>query len=175
MHPSIRVPTAAALADLVERCTQIDRYATQLAAAEETRVAALAAALVSMRRVLDLEPIPRGSLPGHHRRVTHWDITSGHAAEVLNDDVRRVLGRLVLDEHGQIKVLANKTWRGTWRLATLWRDGVEHVRASALLEYLAALIDLAQRRSPEVAQSLADRRETLAASGALVEPGPRSR
>src|ERR687896_173440 len=46
MNGSVEVPSIAALNDLVGRCSQINRYATQLTAAEESRVAALAAALV---------------------------------------------------------------------------------------------------------------------------------
>ena len=48
----------AALADLVARCNEMQRYSTELTAAEETRVAALAAAIVTMRQVLELTPIP---------------------------------------------------------------------------------------------------------------------
>ena len=178
MQSPIAVPTPAALADLVERCRQIDRYSTQLTAAEETRIAALAAALVSMRPVLELTPIARSALPGHHRRVTHWNLVSGYAVPVA-DHAGAALGalgeRLVLDEHGQIKVLANRSWRGMWRTANLWRDGVEGLTAAVLLGYLAQLVELAQRRAPDVAQSLVDRRDSLAASRSLVEPGPRGR
>jgi hypothetical protein len=55
-HP-VLAPTPRALADLVARCTQINRYATELTAAEEWRIAALASAVVVMRNVLDLTPI----------------------------------------------------------------------------------------------------------------------
>lgn len=175
MQSPIAVPTPGALADLVERCRQLDRYSTQLTAAEETRIAALAAALVSMRPVLELTPIPRSSLPGHHRRVTHWNLVSGHATALADGPVGALGERLVLDEHGQIKVLANRSWRGMWRTANLWRDGIEGLSAAALLGYLAQLVELAQRRAPDVAQSLVERRDSLAASRSLVEPGPRGR
>ena len=52
------VPTPAALADLVARCNEMTRYSTELTAAEETRVAALASAIVTMRQVLELATIP---------------------------------------------------------------------------------------------------------------------
>src|SRR5437762_14040154 len=52
------VPTPAALADLVARCNEMQRYSTELTAAEETRVAALANAIVTMRQVLELVPVP---------------------------------------------------------------------------------------------------------------------
>lgn len=175
MQSPIAVPTPAALADLVERCRQIDRYSTQLTAAEETRIAALAAALVAMRPVLELTAIPRSSLPGHHRRVTHWNLVSGYATPLAEGAIGALGERLVLDEHGQIKVLANRSWRGMWRTANLWRDGIEGLGAAALLGYLAQLVELAQRRAPDVAQSLVERRDSLAASRSLVEPGPRGR
>lgn len=175
MQSPISAPTPEALADLVERCRQIDRYATQITAAEETRIAALAAALVSMRPVLELEIVPRGTLPGHHRRVTHWRLVSGHAAAIAEGAVRALGERLVLDEHGQVKVLAHRSWRGMWRTANLWRDGVEGLHSAALLVFLSRLVDLTQQRAPEVAQSLVERRDALAAARGLVEPGPRGR
>jgi hypothetical protein len=54
---SADAPTPKALADLVARCDQINRFETQLTAAEEMRIAALAAGILVMRQVLDLRPI----------------------------------------------------------------------------------------------------------------------
>ena len=69
------VPTPAALADLVARCNEMQRYSTELTAAEETRVAALANAIVTMRQVLELVPIPSERLPLRQARMEHWALT----------------------------------------------------------------------------------------------------
>ena len=63
MQQAVEAPTPQALADLVARCKEIGRYTTQLTAAEESRIAALAAALLTMRQVLDLHPIAPEKLP----------------------------------------------------------------------------------------------------------------
>ena len=167
------VPTMAALADLVARCKQIDRYDTQLTAAEEMRVAALASAIVSMRRILRLEAIAREKLPARHLRAEHWVLAGPSTAKAVTPAVKALKGLLVLDDHGQVKILSQRTWRGLWRTVTLWRDGVHGLSASQLLEFLARLAALAQERAPEVAQSLVERREGLAAAQMLAPPAPR--
>src|SRR5256885_12401943 len=128
------VPTPAALADLVARCTEITRYSTELTAAEETRVAALAAAIVVMRQVLELPEIPSERLPLRQARMEHWLLTGPSVEEADTAAIRALPGALVLDEHGQVKVLANRTWRGAWRNVSIWRDGVEGLRANALMD-----------------------------------------
>src|SRR5918911_4164782 len=105
------VPTPAALADLVARCNEMQRYSTELPAPEETRVAALAAAIVTMRQVLELTPIPSDRLPLRQARMEHWALTGRSIEEAETLAVRNLYGALVLDEHGQVKVLTNRTWR----------------------------------------------------------------
>jgi hypothetical protein len=176
MSQPIDTPTAAALADLVARCEQLDRYATQLTAAEETRIAALADGLVSMRHVLELPLIPRSKLPPRHSRMDHWALT-GSTVEEAETPAISELGRrvgLVLDEHGQVKVLGDRSWRGQWRSVTLWRDGVAGLSATDLLEFLARLAALAQARAPEAARRLVDRQSALTAARPLTAEGPRS-
>ncbi|MGE5732337.1 MAG: hypothetical protein ACM37U_10370, partial [Gemmatimonas sp.] len=63
MQPPVEAPTPEALADLVARCNQINRYATQLTVAEENRIAALASGILTMRMVLDLKPVAPEKLP----------------------------------------------------------------------------------------------------------------
>ena len=168
------VPTPAALADLVARCNEMQRYSTELTAAEETRVAALANAIVTMRQVLELVPIPSERLPLRQARMEHWALTGRSIEDAETLAIRNLHGALVLDEHGQIKMLTNRTWRGAWRNITLWRDGVGGLRANALMDYLARLAYLAQRRSPDVARQLLERSEALVATYSLLPPGPRS-
>lgn len=175
MRNLTEVPTPAALADLVARCNEIERFATELTAAEESRVASLASSIVAMRQVLELEPIPAERLPQRQARMEHWILTGGTVHEAETPAIRSVHGTLVLDEHGQVKVLTNRTWRGAWRNISLWRDGVEGLRASALMEYLARLVALAQRRAPDVARQLLERSEAIVSTHALVPPGRRSR
>src|ERR687893_188553 len=100
MKGSVDVPTIAVLNDLVARCSEINRYATQLTAAEEARVAALAAALVTMRQVLGLERVGTMELPVRHARVAHWALTGASVVEVETDAIRQLPGMLVLDDHG---------------------------------------------------------------------------
>jgi hypothetical protein len=175
MDLSIEIPTAAALADLVARCTQIDRYATQLAAAEEIRIAALATGIVSMRRVLELEQVPKSKLPSRHVRADHWVLTSPSVVEARTAAIRRVRGVMVLDDHGQVKILSGHTWRGMWRNVTLWRDGVEGLSSTELMDFLARLVSLAHERAPDAARTLVDRREKLTETGSLISSGPRGR
>ena len=152
----------------------MQRYSTELTAAEETRVAALAAAMVTMRQVLELTPIPSDRLPLRQARMEHWALTGRSIEDAETLAIRNLHGALVLDEHGQVKVLSNRTWRGAWRDVTLWRDGVGGLRASALMDYLARLVSLAQRRAPDVARQLLERSEAVVATYSLLPPGPRS-
>lgn len=172
----IDAPTAAALADLVQRCEQIHRYATQLTAAEEMRIAALADGLVSMRHVLELPTVSRAKLPTRHSRMDHWSLTGPSVEEAETPVIAELTRRagLVLDEHGQVKVLAERSWRGHWRLVTLWRDGVHGLAASDLMEYLARLVGLAQARAPEAARLLVTRNAAVTATRELTADGPRS-
>jgi hypothetical protein len=173
MNGSVEVPTIAALNDLVARCSEINRYSTQLTAAEETRVAALAAALVTMRQVLGLERIGSLELPLRHGRVAHWSLTGTSLIEAETPPIRQLQGQLVLDDHGQVKILSGKTWRGTWQSVSLWRDGVHGLRAASLMDYLARVIGLANERAPEVARRLLDRGRALEATAALTGTAPR--
>jgi hypothetical protein len=175
MDLSIEVPTPAALADLIARCTQIDRYATQLAAAEEIRIAALATGIIAMRRVLELEPVARETLPSRHLRAEHFVLTSRSVEEARTPAVKAVNGTLVLDEHGQVKILSGRTWRGMWRNVTLWRDGVEGLSAADLMDFLARLVALAHERAPDAARALLERRDRLAETLSIRASGPRGR
>ena len=173
MNGSVDTPTAVALSDLVARCSEINRYATQLTAAEESRVAALAAALVTMRDVLRLERIGSMELPVRHGRVAHWALTGTSVVEVETPAIRQVPGLLVLDEHGQVKILSGRTWRGAWQSVALWRDGVHGLRAGPLMDYLARLIGLANERAPDAARVLLERRTAIDATVRLTAVGPR--
>ena len=175
MREAVEAPTPQALADLAARCKEIGRYATQLTAAEESRIAALASALLTMRQVLDLQPIAPEKLPLRQARIAHWALTDPHdpatAAAALVD--RRAA--LAIDEHEQVKVLSDRTWRGVWRTVTLWRDGVHGISAAALMQYLADLTALAQRRAPDVVNGLLERSEAVLSANALLPTGPRTR
>src|SRR6478752_4221251 len=102
MQPPVDAPTPEALADLVSRCAQIDRYATQLTAAEETRIAALASGLLEMKGVLELPLIPAERLPMRQQRIAHWALTATHLSDSATPAVRKLHGMLALDEHEQI-------------------------------------------------------------------------
>lgn len=173
MNGSVEVPTTATLNGLVARCSEINRYATQLTAAEETRVAALAAGLVTMRQVLGLERIGSLELPVRHARVAHWMLTGTPVIEAETPTIRQLQGALVLDDHGQIKILSGKTWRGAWQSVSLWRDGVHGLRAADLMDYLARLVGLANERAPDSARELLERRKSIDASVALTGNAPR--
>ena len=173
MNGSVEVPTTAALNALVARCGEINRYSTQLTAAEESRVAALAAALVTMREVLALQRVGSLELPLRHGRVAHWVLTGASVIEVETDAIRAVPGLLVLDEHGQVKILSGKTWRGAWQSVSLWRDGVHGLRAAVLMDYLARLIGLANERAPDAARGLLERGRAVDATVGLTASGPR--
>lgn len=173
MNAPYEVPTAEALDDLVARCREIDRYNTQLAAAEETRISALASALVHMVGVLELEPVPSDRLPAHHRRAEHWSLTGPSTQSVLTDAVKKMDGVLALDDHGQVKILSDRSWRGKWRGVNLWKDGADGLSASGLLEFLSRLAALAQERAPDAAEDLRDRRGIVISARALGPSGPR--
>jgi hypothetical protein len=175
MQHAVESPTPKALADLVARCDQINRFDTQLTAAEEIRVAALASGLVVMRQVLDLQELDPEKLPMRQGRIQHWLLSGGHLKEVETPAIRAVDGTLALDEHEQVKVLTNRTWRGQWRGVTLWRSGVHGVSSAAMMEYLAALTALAQRRAPDAARALLARGDAISASDSLLAVKPRSR
>jgi hypothetical protein len=174
-NQAIEAPTPKALADLVARCDEINRYATQLTAAEENRIAALAAGILTMRNVLELKPIPAERLPLRQARIEHWALTGGHLADAATPAIKRLHAPLALDEHEQVKILSDRTWRGAWRRVELWRDGVHGLSAPDLMEFLAHLTSLAQRSAPDVARSLLDRSQAIAATRSLSPVGPRSR
>ena len=174
-HQAVEAPTPKALADLVARCDEINRYATQLIAAEENRIAALAAGILTMRRVLDLKQIPAERLPLRQGRIDHWALTGGHLADAATPAIKRLHATLALDEHEQVKVLSNRTWRGVWRRVELWRDGVHGLSATDLMEYLAHLTSLAQQSAPDVARSLLERSVAIVATHSLSPVRPRTR
>lgn len=175
MQQSIEAPTPEALADLVARCDEINRYATQLTVAEESRIAALAAGILVMRKVLDLEPIAPERLPMRQGRIDHWALTGSQLESAETAPIRHLHGKLVLDEHEQVKILSQRTWRGAWRMVTLWRDGVHGLSSRDLMDYLARLTALAQQRAPDVARVLLERSEAVAATQTMLRAGPRSR
>jgi hypothetical protein len=174
-HQVVEAPTPKALADLVARCDEINRYATQLTVAEENRIAALAAGILTMRHVLDLKPIPAERLPVRQGRNSHWALTGGHLADTATPAIKRLHATLALDEHEQVKILSHRTWRGAWRRVELWRDGVHGLPASDLMEYLALLISRAQKSAPEVARSLYERSLAIVATHSLSPVRPRGR
>jgi hypothetical protein len=57
----------------------------------------------------------------------------------------------------------------------LWRSGAQGLTAAVMLEYLARLVAMAQRRAPEAARKLLARSEALAATRDLMDQGPRPR
>ena len=109
MQQSVESPTPKALADLVARCDQINRFAMQLTAVEENRIAALAAGILVMRQVLDLPLIDAEKLPMRQGRIQHWALTGGHLKEAETPAIHAVRGQLCLDEHEQVKVLSHRT------------------------------------------------------------------
>ena len=175
MQQPVETPTPKALADLVARCDQINRFETQLTAAEEARIAALASGILVMRQVLELPLLDPEQLPARQGRMQHWALTGSHFAEVETPAIRAVRGLFVLDEHEQVKVVSDRTWRGQWRSVTLWKNGEHGISAAAMLDYLARLTRLAQQRAPDVARALLARSEAVAAAHALLAVGPRQR
>lgn len=176
MSQPIEAPTPETLADLVARCDEINRYTERLTAAEESRIAALAAGIVVMRKVLDLTAIPAERLPARQARIEHWCLTGPHVAEAETPAVARLApAELALDAHEQVKVLARRSWGGVWRDVVLWRDGVHGITSAELMTYLARLTALAHRRAPDVARKLLERSQAVAATDALRVSGPRGR
>jgi hypothetical protein len=175
MQQPVEAPTPKALADLVARCDQINRFETQLTAAEEARIAALASGILVMRQVLELPLVHGEKLPTRQGRVQHWALTGGHLAELETPAIRAVHGLFVLDEHEQVKVLSDRTWRGQWGSVTLWKNGEHGVSAAEMLDYLARLTRRAHERAPDVARALLARSETVAATQSLLAGGPRQR
>jgi hypothetical protein len=175
MQQPVEAPTPKALADLVERCEQINRFEMQLTAAEETRIAALASGLLVMRQVLELPLVDPEKLPMRQRRIQHWALTGGHLSEIETPAIRGVRGVVVLDEHEQVKVLSHRTWRGHWASVTLWKSGEHGVVAAEMMDYLARLTAHAQQRAPDAARALLVRSQAVAATQTLLSTGPRSR
>ena len=128
-----------------------------------------------MRQVLKLPLLEPEQLPARQGRMQHWALTGAHFAEVETPAIRAVRGLFVLDEHEQVKVVSDRTWRGQWRSVTLWKNGEHGVSAAAMLDYLARLTRLAQQRAPDVARALLARSEAIAATHALLAAGPRQR
>jgi hypothetical protein len=175
MQQSVESPTPKALADLVARCDQINRFAMQLTAVEENRIAALAAGILVMRQVLDLPLIDAEKLPMRQGRIQHWALTGGHLKEAETPAIHAIRGQLCLDEHEQVKVLLHRTWRGQWRSVTLWKSAEHKILPATMMEFLARLTELAQKRAPDAARALLARSEAVTATYAQLAVGPRSR
>jgi hypothetical protein len=175
MQQPVEAPTPQALADLVARCDQINRFETQLTSAEEARIAALASGILVMKQVLELPLLDPEKLPPRQGRIQHWALMASHLKEAETPAIHAVRGLFVLDEHEQVKVLADRTWRGQWGSVTLWKNGEHGVSAAAMLEYLAKLTGLAQQRAPDVARALLIRSQAVAATHGLLAVGPRQR
>jgi hypothetical protein len=174
MQQPVEAPTPKALADLIARCDQINRFETQLTAAEVTRINALASGILVMRQVLDLQPMDPEKLPNRQGRIQHWALTGAHLHEAETPAINAVKGQVVLDEHEQVKVLSDRTWRGQWRSVTLWHNKENGISSAQVMEFLSRLTALAQRRAPDVARALLARSEALETALELVSPAPRS-
>ena len=175
MQQPVEAPTPKAHADLVARCDQFIRFETQLTAVEEARITALASGILVMRQVLELELVDPEQMPSRQGRIRHWSLSGGVCREAETPVIHAVRGVFVLDEHEQVKVLSERTWRGQWRSVTLWKNGDHGVSAAAMLEYLARLTGLAQKRAPAVARQLLARSEAVAATHNQLAVGPRQR
>jgi hypothetical protein len=175
MQQPVEAPTPKALADLVARCDQINRFETQLTAVEETRIAALASGILVMRQVLGLVAMEPEKLPMRQGRIQHWALTGGHLKEAETPAIHKVRGLFVLDEHEQVKVLTHRSWRGQWRSVTLWRNAEHGISPADMMDFLARLTVLAQKRAPDAARVLLSRAEAVTASQALLAGGPRQR
>jgi hypothetical protein len=175
MQQPVEAPTPKALADLIARCDQINRFETQLSAAEVTRINALASGILVMRQVLDLQPMESEKLPARQARIQHWALTGAHLRDAETPAINAVKGLFVLDEHEQVKVLSDRTWRGQWRTVTLWHNKENGISAAQVMEFLSRLTSLAHRRAPDVARGLLVRSEALEAALDQASPIPRSR
>ena len=83
MQQPVEAPTPKALADLVARCDQINRFETQLTAVEEARITALASGILVMRQVLALELIDPEKMPSRQGRIQHWALSGGACKDCL--------------------------------------------------------------------------------------------
>ncbi len=175
MQQPVEAPTPKALADLIARCDQINRFETELTAAEVNRINALASGILVMRQVLELEPLDSGKLPTRQGRIQHWALTGAHLREAATPAITAVKGMLALDEHEQVKVLSDRTWRGQWRSVTLWHNKENGITSAQVMEFLSRLTSLAQRRAPDVARGLLVRSEAVETALDLASPTPRSR
>jgi len=128
-----------------------------------------------MRQVLDLRLIDAEKLPMRQGRIQHWALTGGHLKEAETPAIHAVRGQLCLDEHEQVKVLSNRTWRGQWRSVTLWKSAEHKILPATMMEFLARLTELAQKRAPDAARALLTRSEAVTATHALLAAGPRQR
>jgi hypothetical protein len=118
--------------------------------------------MFAMKGVLGLSEIPGEKLPTRQSRIGHWAITGGDLSDLATPAIERLDGVLVVDEHEQVKILSGRTWRGAWRVVTLWRDGVQGLSSRDLLEYLAKLAIRAQELAPAAARELLARSEAVA-------------
>ena len=174
MQHAVEAPTPKALADLVARCDQINRFEMQLTSVEEHRIATLASGILVMRQVLDLPLIDPEKLPTRQGRIQHWALTGGPLREAETPAIHDVRGQLVLDEHEQVKVLTHRSWRGAWRSVTLWKSAEHNIVPADMMAFLAQLSALAQRRAPDAARTLLARSEAVSATHTLFAAGPRS-
>src|ERR1044071_8981190 len=114
MQGPVETQTPRALADLVARCKQIDRFTVQLVAAEESRIAAMASGIFAMHGVLRLVEIAPDRLPARQSRIGHWALTGDGLDDLATNAIRKLDGTMVVDGHEQIKILSRRTWRGVW-------------------------------------------------------------
>jgi hypothetical protein len=114
-------------------------------------------------------------LPMRQGRIQHWALTGGHLKEAETPAIHAVRGQLCLDEHEQVKVLSNRTWRGQWRSVTLWKSAEHKILPATMMEFLARLTELAQKRAPDAARALLARSEAVTATHGLLATGPRQR
>src|SRR4051812_43590730 len=172
MQQAVDAPTPKALADLVARCDQINRFEMQLTAVEEVRIAALASGILVMRQVLDLSLMDSEKLPMRQGRIQHWALTGGHLKEAETPAIHSVRGQLVLDEQEQVRVMANRTWPGQWRSVPRGKSPDPRILPASMMEFLARLTELAQKRAPDAARALLARSEAVSAAQGLLAVGP---
>ncbi|MEO8334876.1 MAG: hypothetical protein ABI664_07880, partial [bacterium] len=102
-------------------------------------------------------------------------LTGSHLRDAETPAISAVKGMLVLDEHEQVKVLSDRTWRGQWRSVTLWHNKENGISSAEMMEFLSRVTSLAHRRAPDVARALLARSEALETALDLASPTPRSR